>query len=528
MDRGTRRSVKGPSFLILLGLLVHFAPAGCSDSSGGRSGGQGGPVDHTFEYSTYLGGSFFDRAQGVFVDDQGFIYLGGNTNSADYPTTALAFDTSKNGPSGNVNDAGDGFVAKFAPTGALIWSTFLGGTRRDQVYGVRADSQGYVYAVGSTGSDDLLFEAPPSVTGFDQTFNGPTQTNGYGDIFVVKLSPDGGSVVYWTYVGGTAADKSRGSMHLNADGSLYVSGVSQSDDFPIPPAMTPPPYQGSRAAGEEIVVFRLSADGMGIEKATLLGGSGSEAGLSGVFATSTGDVIVAGGTSSADFPGTAPGSYGGGSGGSWSGGDGYVACLSGDLSQLRYSLYIGGPNDDYGIHNQGLAVDAQDRAILLVYTNSPNLMTTTGSGFQGARDAYIAVVAADGSQVEAATYVGGSGDDYPAGITVDDASGRIYFTGQTRSADYPCTPNALGSTLGGAVDVMVTALGPDLSLAYSTILEGIPTETEDQRGRGGWIGPGGSYFASGIVTADFPLTANAWQSTAGGRGDGFVVRFTPN
>lgn len=528
MNGTTHRSRTGYSSLFCLVLLILLVPIGCSSSGGGSGGPRGGPTDYTYDYSTYLGGSAFDRAQGVYVDDQGFVYLGGNTNSGDFPTTPGAFDTTKNGPSGNVNDAGDGFVAKLSPDGVLLWSTLLGGTRRDQVYGVRADSQGNVYAVGSTGSSDLLFEAPPGTPGFDQTFNGPTQTNGYGDIFVVKLTADGAGVVYWTYVGGSSPDMSRGSMTLNADGSLYVTGVSRSTDFPIPPAMTPPAYQGLKAAGEDVIVFRLSADGQLIEKATYLGGSGSEAGLAGLFTTPGGDVIVAGGTTSSDFPGTSPGDYQGGSGSSWWAGDAYVSRLSGDLSQLQFTVLIGGPNEDYAIHNQGLAVDGQGRAIALVYTNSPNLMTTTGSGFQGMRDAYIAVLAADGSQIEAATYVGGSADDYPAGITVDDANGYVTFSGQTRSSDYPCTTNALGCTLRGAVDVMVTILRPDLSLVYSTLLEGTPTETEDQRGRGGWVGPGGSIHHSGIVTADFPVTPNAWQSTPGGSGDAFVVKFTPD
>ena len=522
-----------PWLLAVAALLAAAAIAdGCS-SSGGRKkrkpggGGKGSPTDYVFDYATYLGGSGFDRAQGIFVDDQGNVYLGGNVHGPGFPTTPGAFDTTKNGPTSG-NDSGDGFVAKFSPTGALIWSTLLGGTLRDQVYRLMVDDQGFVYAVGSTGSSDLLFEAPPGTPGFDQTFNGPTQTNGYGDIFAVKLTPDGSGVVWWTYIGGTGRDTSRGSMDLTSDGRIYVTGVSASDDFPIPPGMNPPPFQPARAGGEDVIVFRLSADGTAIEKATYLGGTGSDAGLAGLDIASNGDVIVGGGTNSSDFPGTTPAAYGGGSGSNnWWAGDGYVSRLDGDLSQLVWSIYIGGPGDDYGIHNQGMAVDARDRAHLLVYTDSPALPTTTGASFGGTRDAYIARVAADGSQVEAATYVGGSDDDYPAGIAVDDASGHVFFSGMTRSPDYPTTATAAGSALQGTRDVMVTVLKPDLSILYSTIFEGAPQEPEDQRGRGGWVGPDGSYHASGIVTADFPVTPGAWQTTPGGGGDAFYVKMLP-
>jgi hypothetical protein len=75
---------------------------------------------------------------------------------------------------------------------------------------------------------------------------------------------------------------------------------------------------------------------------------------------------------------------------------------------------------------------------------------------------------------------------------------------------------------------MVTILGPDLSLVYSTLLEGTPTEPEDQRGRGGWMGPDGSYHASGIATADFPVLPGSWQVIPGGGGDAFVVKFAPD
>lgn len=204
------------------------------------------PSRFNLNYSTYLGGSAFDIAQGVFVDAQGFIYLAGMASSAEFPTTASAFDRTINGPSGNVYDSQDGFGAKFSPSGALLWSTLLGGSRRDDAYQLRVDARGDVYVVGATGSRDFLSDAPPPTPGFDQTFNGPTITNGYGDIFIVKLHRDGGRILYWTYVGGSGEDTSRGNLYLNADGSLYISGHTTSADLPIPAGMSPPPIKQTK------------------------------------------------------------------------------------------------------------------------------------------------------------------------------------------------------------------------------------------------------------------------------------------
>ena len=154
-----------------------------------------GTVDPPYapDYATYFGGSGWERAQSVYIDAQGALYVGGSTQSHDFPTTSGAFDrTSESGT------ANDGYVAKFAADGTLLWSTYLQGSARDDVYGVRADAQGNVIVTGSSFSTDF----PTTPGAYDRTLAGNK------DVFVAKLSADGSSLLWSTFVGGAGPDHS--------------------------------------------------------------------------------------------------------------------------------------------------------------------------------------------------------------------------------------------------------------------------------------------------------------------------------
>jgi len=129
-----------------------------------------------------MGGSKWERVQSVFVDANGYVYVAGSTKSANFPTTPGAYDTTGSG-----NNSNDGFVAKITPDGtSLIWSTYLHGTDRDDVYGVYADPNGFVYAVGWTRSSNF----PTTPGAYDRTHNGKM------DVFVTKFKPDATDLVY--------------------------------------------------------------------------------------------------------------------------------------------------------------------------------------------------------------------------------------------------------------------------------------------------------------------------------------------
>ena len=172
----------------------------------------------TLVYSTFLGGDNSDFGSDIAVDTSGNAYVTGSTLSNDFPTTAGAFDTTR--------EIGtfDGFVTKLNPSGSapLVYSTFLGGSDIEQSNGIEVDNAGNAYVTGSTGSSDF----PTTVDAFDTTWNGSS------DVFVTKLNPSGSApLVYSTFLGGSRADLCNG-IALDTSGSVYITGETPSSNFP--------------------------------------------------------------------------------------------------------------------------------------------------------------------------------------------------------------------------------------------------------------------------------------------------------
>jgi hypothetical protein len=173
-------------------------------------------------YSTYLGSSGYDSAWGLAIDRSGSAYVAGETDQAGFPITAGAFDTSYNG------GTRDGFIAKINPSGSsLLYSTFLGGKDNDCCLAIVVDNIGNAYVTGNTFSDNF-----PSTPGaYD------TSWNGYSDIFISKLNPQGTALLYSTYLGGPGGssdgffgDIGR-AIAINRTPFFYVTGKAY-QDFP--------------------------------------------------------------------------------------------------------------------------------------------------------------------------------------------------------------------------------------------------------------------------------------------------------
>jgi hypothetical protein len=168
-------------------------------------------------YSTYLGGSDFERGFGIAVDTLGNAYVTGVAGT-NFPTTSGAFQTTFGGI------IVDAFATKINPTGSapLVYSTYLGGSQFDQANGIAVDASDNAYVTGVTTSTDF-----PTTSGAFQTTFG-----GYSDAFVTKLNPTGSApLVYSTYLGGDADDSGNG-IAVDPSGSAYITGTTSSIDFP--------------------------------------------------------------------------------------------------------------------------------------------------------------------------------------------------------------------------------------------------------------------------------------------------------
>jgi hypothetical protein len=484
-------------------------------------------IDPVLVYSTFLGGSDFELGSGIAVGSGGNAYVTGCTASLDFPTTSGAFQTvnagGAGGGCGNVSDGADAFVTKLDLSGsALVYSTYLGGSGRDQASGIAVDPAGNAYVTGITESSDF----PTTPAAFDPSFNGNA------DAFVTKLDATGAALVYSSFLGGGGFDFGFG-IAVDSGGSAYVTGYTESANFPTTPAAFDPSLDG----GLDAFVTKLDATGVSLVYSTFLGGSNYEWGY-GIAVDSGGNAYITGQTSSVDFPTTPAAvdpSYNGDAtcnGPSDCSIDAFVTKLDAMGVALIYSSFLGGSADDQGY---GIALDSGGNAYVTGCTESPNFPTTFGAfqtvkgggggscsnAWDSGDDAFVTKLDPLGSALVYSTYLGGNGNDQGFGIAVDLA-GNAYVTGSTNSSNFPTTAGAIDTTLNGSDDAFVTKLNPTGSmLVYSTYLG----SSGQDEGRGIALDIAGNSYVTGFTSSsDFPTTAGAVDTTFNGTVDVFVAK----
>lgn len=174
--------------------------------------------------STYLGGSKKDWGGRIALDGAGNIYIGGRTESTDFPITG-GFQTTFQGGSSSSPFPSDNFVAKVSAAGSVVYSTYLGGSDNDIFIGIAVNDAGEATVTGTTMSNDF-----PMMNAYQATYGGGAP--GEGDIYITRLNTGGNGLVYSSYFGGAAADFATG-MALTSDGHTLVAGGTTSLDFPV-------------------------------------------------------------------------------------------------------------------------------------------------------------------------------------------------------------------------------------------------------------------------------------------------------
>lgn len=413
-------------------------------------------------YTTFLGGSGDDIGSAISLDSGGNAYIGGITTSADFSVTPGVLQSGLGGPQ-------DGFVARLNANGSLAYATYLGGTDVDTCLAIAVDHSGNAYVGGETLSNNF--------PGASFSVIQPTNRDGH-DGFVAKLGPGGVSLVYSTYLGGTAADLVTG-LALDSGNNVYVAGTTLSPDFPA----TPGAYQtrcgsdGNCNGGfDDGFVTAIKADGASLLYSTFLGGSGTDDALA-IAADEDGGVYLTGQTNSVNFP-TSHANQGVVSGGY----DAFITRLDASGAKLVFSTYSGGAEDDIAT---GVALDAFKDAYITGRTLSrdfPTLAAFQGSngGLAGSADAFVTELSNTGFLVYS-SYLGGSGNENSfsgnaalsalGGVAVDSGS-RIYVAGNTSSGTgFPIAANAVQANhAGGLADAFVARLAAapaDFSISAS-------------------------------------------------------------
>lgn len=306
------------------------------------------PAGTGLVYSTFLGGASRDDGMGITVDGSGNAYVTGETHSSDFPTTTGAFQTSR-------GTGGEGFVAKLNATGsALSYSTFLGGADNEQGRRVRVDASGRAHVAGATRSADF----PTTVGAYDTSHNGA----GF-DAFVTRLSASGSQLEYSTFLGGSGMEFGDG-LALDASGHAYVSGSTNSPEFPT----TAGAWRTAPASSSDGYVTKLAPDGGSLVYSTFVGGGTAPA----VALDIEGRAWITGATSLASFPTTADAFDGSHNGDT----DAYAARLDVTGSSLDHATFLGGAGPEHG---SDIVLHAAGGAYVVGTTYSFDFPTTQGA-----------------------------------------------------------------------------------------------------------------------------------------------------
>ncbi|MCL4301295.1 MAG: SBBP repeat-containing protein [Anaerolineae bacterium] len=414
-------------------------------------------------YSTFLGGSDSDFGYSIAIDLAGAAYITGYTYSTDFPTTPGAFDRTLLG-------VPDAFVTKINPDGkALAYSTFLGSNGNDEGRGITVDTTGAAYITGSTYSTSF----PTTPGAFDTTYNYYYDGGYYWyyDVFVTKLNPAGSGLIYSTYLGGSGNDEGI-SIVVDATGAVFVTGNTDSTNFPTTPGTFDSTYNSAR----DVFVSKLNPNGNGLVYSTFLGGSGNDDGID-IAVDTNGAAYVTGDTFSTNFP-TTPGAFDQTFNGGQYSVDAFVTKVSA-IGGLVYSSFLGGSGDEFA---GAIAVDTTGTAYVTGRTDSTNFPTTTNAFdlTNSAGDAFVTKVNSGGSGLVYSTFLGGSDTDdweYGYGITVNP-SGSVYITGRTDSSNFPVTSGVYDALHNGNQDAFVTKLALGGEEPVDRDGDGLPNDWE--------------------------------------------------
>jgi gliding motility-associated-like protein len=406
------------------------------------------PSGTEFIYATYLGGSNpSEFPRNSKLDKDGNLVLMGITSSFDFPVTSGAYDTTYTNP-GDV----DYFITKFNPTGtALLASTYLGGSGFDGYNNVLSltntgrerneiafDTTGNIFICGYTSSPDL----PVTLNAYDTIFNDGLQQNDFGsqDGFVVKFNAGLTSLLYSTYLGGSAPDACYG-MRLNEQGEIYVCGATQSSDFPTTPGSHHDTFQGDTLDG---FILKLSSNGNLLLASTFVGTNGLEQ-VCFLDLDASGKPVVLGQTNAPEN--ISAGCYG------VPGSNQFISRYNASLSQREfYTVYGNGTDTNefittaFMLDNCGNIFTAGWSQDIFNFPVTSNALKDSTDG----RDFHLMVLSPDADSLIYATFFGA---DYPesygehtdGGTCVFDKSGLITHVICQSAPNMETTPGAISS-----------------------------------------------------------------------------------
>ena len=484
--------------------------------------------------STFLGGSDYESVGGIAVDGSGNVYVGGSTESTDFPFTTGSYAPTNN--AGNDN----AFVSILDPSlSNLVASIVFGGDSSDNIQDLTIGENGRLYVAGSTDSTNF----PVTAGAYDESL---TQ---YEDAFVAEISTDLTNILAATYIGGDDGDFAS-CLAVDENGAVYVAGSTASTNFPV----GLDDYQQTLATGFEDrdgFLCRLDPDLTKLLDSTYYGGEGNDV-VNAIAIGNENHAYIGGYTQSPDLPKNLLGydkiinSISG---------DGFIAVFTTNLNDLISATFLGGDGID--------SVNALTAGAGLVYaaggTRSDNFPTTPGAydttsnGQLDQGDMFVTKLDYVLHNVMASTLLGGTMADAATAITVD-TNGNIVVAGYSSSSNFPTavddsswgggqilvTKNAGRPGPSEATDAIVASLTPNLAfLTYARYLSSEGSDFAADIARG----PNGEIYVAGFTDdpngvakssqgrppptgLDFPTTEGAYDTVRDGYSDAFITRLS--
>ncbi|HYO80594.1 MAG TPA: DUF4214 domain-containing protein [Bryobacteraceae bacterium] len=387
----------------------------------------------------------------------------------------------------------------------LAWSTYLGGSSTETLTGVAVNAARETVVTGFTASADF-----PAAQRFIGVARG-----GASDAFVTKYSTAGNTVVWSAFIGGVGADQAM-SIALDVDGAIYVSGLTDSANFPLAPTTAGTrPIQDTIGGAQDAFMLKLNPEGSALVYSTFFGGFGNDV-ANEIRVDANKQAAVAGTTASTNLNARG-GPFAVSSGGS----DAWAAKIAENGQGIVWSTYLGGSNADFG---NSVAVDSTGAVYVTGSTMSIGFPRTTGVVQPTIRsvnfaDAFVTKISATGALVYS-TYLGGAVYDDGVSIAVDANLNAVIF-GNTESADFPTAAPSQAANAGGR-DTFVAKLNPTASaLVFSTFLGGTGVESAGEVS----LFENRPHVIGSTASTNFPV-ANAYQTANAGAADSFVTEMS--